>query len=176
MMNQAKLQRVFIGSVLVFLSLLSGAVAVYYLEKDTHSAVGKMKTVELKEKAEKLAKRAAEIEQEQVESVERSDTRKSLAADEIPLSRVVDAAAATYSHEERNRREGLLWIDAETSQYIATLGAVNGVLPGKNLVIYDNDKKIGVAVVDTSFDVISYVKPSLDNGVLGKGYYKVLAE
>jgi hypothetical protein len=81
---------------------------------------------------------------------------------------------SSYSEEERNRREGLLWNDKKTGQFVATLGAVQGLTPGARLQVYDGDKLLGDVEVDSTEDVVAYVHP-LGNFLLGaKQYFRVI--
>ena len=70
-----------------------------------------------------------------------------------------------------------MWVDRKSSKLVVTLGAVNGLLPGKSLAVYKGDEKIGKVKVETAFDVISYVLPE-DEGVkqLENDYYRVVIE
>jgi len=58
-----------------------------------------------------------------------------------------------------------------------TISTLHEVVPGSCLTVYQGDKKIGKVVVDTAFDVISYVSPI--DGILDKSstdYYRVVKE
>ena len=59
-----------------------------------------------------------------------------------------------------------------------TLGVLNGLSAGKKLTVYDNTNKvIGHLIVETTLDVISYVRPmgkSLDE--FEANYYRVVIE
>lgn len=91
----------------------------------------------------------------------------------ISLDSVINYAQEVYDESEKSRQEGLLWVDKKSSQYVATLGALNGVEVGSFLVVYQKDQPIGEVLVDRAFDVISYVLPS--NVTLSENeYYKVV--
>ena len=67
--------------------------------------------------------------------------------------------------------------DGKSSKIIVTLGVLHGLHQGSILSVYDVDKKIGTVIVDTTLDVISYVRPIEDEMTIYKNeYYKVLIE
>ena len=95
----------------------------------------------------------------------------------VKLEDLLHASAGVYGETEKQRKEGFLWIDRRAQSFIITLGALNGLYPGSELSIYDGNRKIDVARVDTPFDIISYVKPlntSLEH--FDDNYYRVLVE
>ena len=95
----------------------------------------------------------------------------------IHLKSIVNEAEEVYGEEEKMRKEGLLWVDRKSSRFIVTLGALNGVNKGSYLTIYDGDKKVGQAKVESAFDVISYVSPLEKSLNLStKDYYRVVVE
>tara|TARA_B100000745_G_scaffold286395_1_gene222298 strand:- start:184 stop:630 length:447 start_codon:yes stop_codon:yes gene_type:complete len=93
------------------------------------------------------------------------------------LESLVKEAEAHYDDDEKSRTDGFLWIDRSNSKYVVTLGAVNGVYPEAELTVYDGDDRVGEVIVDTSFDVISYVQPmGTEFSDLPNDYYKVVLE
>ena len=95
----------------------------------------------------------------------------------INLEDIVRESQKVYGVEEKNQKQGYLWIDRQTSTYLVTLGALNGLHPGSRLGIYSGNDKIGQAVVETPLDVISYVRPmgkKLDE--FESDYYRVEIE
>ncbi len=72
--------------------------------------------------------------------------------------------------------EGYLWVDRTTEQYIVTLGAAHGVVPGSKLLVFHGDRYIGEVEVDITFESISYVAPDMGKEMFETGdYYKVVA-
>lgn len=95
----------------------------------------------------------------------------------LDLGRLLEEADKVYDDTEKERREGHLWIDRSAGTCVVTLGALNGLVPGSRLSIYEGDKKIGVVVVKTLLDVISYVQPVGKPLVQFKNdYYRVVFE
>ena len=93
----------------------------------------------------------------------------------INLTALVHASKDVYGEEEKNRREGFLWVDRKSSRCIITLGAYHGLMPGRQLEIYAENKQVGKVEVEVSFDVISYVHP-VNKGVsfFDADYYRVV--
>jgi hypothetical protein len=99
---------------------------------------------------------------------------------------VLNRTEKVYGKQALARKDGVLWIDRETATCIVTLGAANGLVPGTHLGIYqepqENDsagesQKIGEAVVDKTYDIISYV--SLSDKTLSdfaRDYYRVTVQ
>jgi predicted Holliday junction resolvase-like endonuclease len=113
--------------------------------------------------AEVAARKAEELESELGES--------------IYLEKLVKEAKEAYGYEEKNRREGRLWIDRKSKTMIATLGAINGVLPGTRLAVYNYNERIGYVTVATPMDVISYIKPTnLSFDKYERDYFRVVLE
>lgn len=77
---------------------------------------------------------------------------------EIKLRKIVETARDVYGANEINRRQGILWIDRGNSLPVITLGALNGLEAGQQLSVFDDTQKVGEAVVETLFDVVSYVR------------------
>ena len=94
----------------------------------------------------------------------------------VNLSALMKEAEAVYGPQEKNRKEGVLWVDRATSSFVVTLGALNGILPGKQLSVYQGNQKLGQVTVDSSFDVISYVHPENSLDLSGNDYYRVTVE
>ncbi|MFP4472974.1 MAG: hypothetical protein ACLFPX_03765 [Candidatus Omnitrophota bacterium] len=78
--------------------------------------------------------------------------------------------------EERERREGDLWIDRETGIWTVTLGLVNGVEEGHRLAVYQDDKRVGMVAVLDVFDVISHVRPVGLVENFDQDFYQVVLE
>jgi len=76
----------------------------------------------------------------------------------VSLEKLLQEADSAYGPEEKNRREGYLWIDREAGTLFVTLGALHGLVPGDKLTIVDGDQAIGEVRVETPMDVVSYVR------------------
>jgi hypothetical protein len=93
----------------------------------------------------------------------------------INMDTLVDEAKKIYSDEEKNRKEGALWVDRKTGKYIITLGAINNLKVGDFLRAYDGKLEIGQVKVEFAMDTISYVKPVNSEMVfLANNYYRVV--
>ncbi len=103
------------------------------------------------------------------ESVARLKEKKSALEEELALlraragrsveiSRILDASKALHG-EEAARREGYLWREAETGRMMVTLGALQGLRPGRRLAVYEGDRRVGWVEVEKTLDVIAYVEP-----------------
>ena len=118
---------------------------------------------------EKVEQRADQIQQ--------SQSRAALSERSIKLKELVTEARGHYDESEQSRKKGSLWVDRKSSKLIVTLGAINGLLPGHTLTVYDANKAIGQVIVDTAFDSISYVTPSNKSiDLLQNDYYHVIIE
>lgn len=76
-------------------------------------------------------------------------------------------------------REGFLWVDLFSSQYLVTLGKVHGAAPGKTLIVYEGSSELGEVTVEKALETVSYVRPapgSLDLSGNSHGYYRVVME
>ena len=157
-------KKIVVGVVLILLAGASLFTAFYFLEIKPELA-----------KREQANSKKLETSKQKVQT--RATAIAQAKQDEVNLVSLVKQAEAVYGPEEKNRKEGVLWIDHETSQFVVTLGALNGLLPGKYLTVYDGQKKIGQVAVDTPLDVISYVHPlgtSMDFSQ--NDYYRVVIE
>jgi hypothetical protein len=69
----------------------------------------------------------------------------------VRLDSILKEANQIYGEDEKERKEGHLWIDREAKTFIITLGALNGL---------DTGNRLAASVeVDVPMDVISYVHP-----------------
>lgn len=95
----------------------------------------------------------------------------------IALEKILKEADKVYGDTEKDRREGHLWIDHASATFVVTLGALNGLMPGSHLTVYDGASKIGSVIVETPLDVISSVQP-VDKTLaqFTNDYYRVVFE
>lgn len=95
----------------------------------------------------------------------------------LKLETLVKKAEGIYPETERTRKEGFLWFDRVSQNFVITLGALNGLHIGSQLAIYDADKRIDTASVDFPFDVVSYVRPQKNSPEsFSNNYYRVVVE
>jgi hypothetical protein len=114
------------------------------------------------------------ISQKARAALPRPDVQK-VQRDIINVEELIAKASRLYGAEERERKDGVLWIDKEGKRCIITLGAVNGLRKGSILNVYREDRFIDKITVDTPFDIISYVTPierSLEQ--FDDNYYRVV--
>ncbi len=165
-----------------YLFLMSGILAMaagfYYFAKINteivHQEQFKAATLKkLRSFEAKIEKRAQEIRRQNRTVVPESAQKTA----PVNLESLLKRAQNVYGEEEMKRREGNLWVDQKNAQMIATLGALQGVLPGGYLTIYDKDQRIGQVTVKTSWDVISLVQPLDGSLTLSTDqYYRVVKE
>lgn len=99
------------------------------------------------------------------------------AAEPMKLEALLKKAENVYEPAEKNRKEGSLWLDRRSNNFIVTLGALHGLRQGSQLSIYDGSKKMDTASVEVPFDVISYVKPEkISPDSFTGSYYRVVIE
>ncbi|MBF0522774.1 MAG: hypothetical protein HQL24_06935 [Candidatus Omnitrophica bacterium] len=161
-MPKKNIKKIFVGLALIVVALLTALMAFYYLE--------------VKPEMDRRAKQEAQAPSAQAGVL--ANTQAPVPQQETPISKSLENKTLNaYPDSEKSRREGFLWVDKKASRLVATLGAVQGVLPGARLSVYENDQKIGEVVVENSFDVISYVKP-VDQAPnsFPKDYYRVVKE
>ena len=166
-MNKSPKSKFFIGLWFVVIAFV-GFVFMFYIMGRTNME----NTEQIDELEEKLT--VMEIEKANTET-ELTDVKGKL--NTINLQHLVQRAEQVYSEEERNRKEGLLWMDPETSLYIVTLGALHGLKRGAYLGVYKGDERLGQVMVDSPMDVISYVRP-VDQSLqeLNDNYFRVVIE
>ena len=161
-MSKKNFKKIIVGSILVIFGVgLFAAAIFYYLEVKPELA--KRKQVQLK----KLKAKEVKVQKRILENQQGAKDTSNSKENKIPLQ---------VSKEERNRKEGVLWVNQAT-QYIVTLGAVNNVSLGDYLTVFDGDKKIGQVKVIELFDTISYVQPlEKKKKAMKKKYYRVIVE
>ena|SRR3989338_3770994 len=126
-MAKKNIQKIFIGIVLIIFSAAGVATAFYFLEA----------------KPRFWAQRPADFQAPQ--NVSAPDV---VQPSQVPLS--VDA-------NHSGKKEGFLWVDRKSSQLIVTLGKLNGIAQGRQLIVYEGTDRIGEVVVDAAFETVSYV-------------------
>ncbi len=176
-MAKKNIKLIIIGVISIFIAIMSAVATFYFLEVKPELASRENAGItKLDVQKMKIEKRAKVI---QSASQEKQPVQNSKAAqkNEMSLKSLVKKAETVYGNEEKSRREGLLWVDAKSSKIMVTLGAVHGLLPGRNLSVYDRQDKIGQVMVETLFDVTAYVRPQKNTPALTQGnYYRVVIE
>ena len=162
-MAQKSFKKLVFGFILIVAAAFLLLVGFYQFKvKPELASRDKINSQKLSATKQKIDQRAAEIKQAQEGS--------------INLSTLVKEAEAVYGPQEKSRKEGVLWVDRQSSNFVVTLGALNGILPGSKLNVYQGSEKVGQVTVDTSFDVISYVHPEDSLDLSANDYYSVRIE
>jgi len=110
-------------------------------------------------------------------AAQKADDLEEKVGQSIYLEKLLQESNEVYGDEEKNRREGFLWIDRKNDTLLVTLGALNGLTAGMRLTVFDGDQQVGFVKVETPLDVISYVYPSdPQKDIFEKNYYRVVFE
>ncbi|VAX36786.1 hypothetical protein MNBD_UNCLBAC01-1291 [hydrothermal vent metagenome] len=169
-MEKQNYKKIIIGFVLILFGIVFTSVAVFYYFVVTPELA----------KREEVAPENLNIQEQKVQqrvSIIKEESKNVQNLQKINLNSLVAKAEKVYGPAEKSRKNGFLWIDHSVQQYVITLGAINGVLPGDYLMVYEGDKKIGQVKVSNSFDVISYVQPLQKSANIFKNdYYRVIIE
>ena len=164
--NKSKL---FIGLTFIMAAFICVLIVFYFLVNAHREKLTEIGTLEEKVLALDTEKNAIQ---------QRVDELKDKVGRSIDLDKLVDESHNRYGDEEKDRKEGYLWIDHDASTAIVTLGVLNGLSVGKKLAVYDEtNKSIGDVIVEMPMDVISSVRPmgkSLDD--FKENYYRVVIE
>ena len=99
-----------------------------------------------------------------------------LAQKNVPAPVSAPAIEAVREQKGSIKKEGFLWIDPASSQYLVTLGKTHGVWEGKKLNVYDGADLLGQVVVDRALEIVSYVLPEKSVDISKDAYYRVVAE
>ena len=177
----SKIKRIIIGIIFLLLAAFSALTAFYFLKvKPAMMVRSKIKSVKFSS-ARASTQPKSPSKQITVASHEtwHGAPVKTVMPQEkaVSLKSLVKEAEKVYGQEENLNKEGFLWIDRKSARYVITLGALHGLLPGKHLGVYDGDQRIGQVIVDTPFDVISYVHPAEESkDLFSSDYYRVVVE
>lgn len=90
----------------------------------------------------------------------------------------VGAPATPVARDQKGpiKKEGFLWADPASAQYVVTLGKTQGIWDGKKLKVYDGTDLLGQVVVDRALETVSYVLPETSMDISQNAYYRVVAE
>jgi len=191
-MPKRNLKKIFLGVVLILISIFGLVTAFYFLEvKPELDSRDQAKAKKLVAHEQVISKRAKVIQEEegindpelivkkkkpsQVDQSAQAKKKEPVEEESLSLKSLVEEAKTKYTEREQNEVEGSLWVDRNTDKFIISLGAINGLRPGDELAVYDDDKHLGHIVITTAFDVISFVSPvetTID--LTKKDYYRVL--
>lgn len=163
--NKSKL---IIGFSLIVVSFICVAVMLYFMGKTNQANTEKLSTLEVQLANLMIEKAESQMSESDYARVKRP---------KIDLDDFKSKAESIYGSAELERKEGIFWVDRKVSVCMVTLGKVNGVESGTVLSLYDGDSLMGKAIVDTTFDIVSYVKPmgkTLKD--FDKNYYRVVNE
>lgn len=162
-MAQKNFRKIILGFIFICIAAFLLMAGFYFMEIKPELAAREQQE-KLKASQQKVQARAQEI-------------KKAAQPDgAINMASLIKEAEAVYGSEEKNRKEGVLWVDRKTSNIVVTLGALNGLLPGRQLSVYSGADKVGQVTVDTSFDVISNVHPDPSTDLSQNDYYRVVIE
>ena len=165
-MAQKNIKKIVFGFILICIAGFLLISAFYFMKVKPELASREIKNQQkLTASKQKIEERAQEIKK-----VQQQDEGS------INMSSLIKESEAVYGAEEKNRKEGVLWVDHQSSNLVVTLGALNGILPGRTLSVYNGEQKIGQVMVDASFDVISYVHPDSSTDLTQNDYYRVVIE
>ncbi|OGX27613.1 MAG: hypothetical protein A2705_04590 [Omnitrophica WOR_2 bacterium RIFCSPHIGHO2_01_FULL_52_10] len=92
-----------------------------------------------------------------------------------PVSAPV-ATPVARDQKESIKKEGLLWVDPASAQYVVTLGKTQGIWEGKKLKVYDGTDLLGQVIVDRALETVSYVVAEKSADISKDTYYRVVAE
>lgn len=160
--NKSKL---FLGFSLIFVSFVCIVVVLYFMGENNRKSQAKVSSLEVQ-----LANVIAEKAATQLNAFDLELTRR----DPINLDDVLARAESIYGKNELSRTEGVLWVDRKASLMMVTLGQANGLRQGSNLTVFEAKKKIGDVIVDSTFDLVAYVKPiGKTINDFDKNYYRV---
>ena len=138
------------GISLIVVSFFCVAVLVYFMGRANKQNSEKLGSLEVQ---------LANLMIEKAENEMSADDYARVKRPKIDTEDFMAKAESIYGEDELKRKEGVFWIDRKVSVCMVTLGKVNGVESGTSLNLYDGDTLVGKAVVDTTFDIVSYVKP-----------------
>lgn len=148
-----RLRNIVIGIVLIVLAVICGLTSFYLLEVKP------------------------EFQRREETQLKQPEIIQPVPGESISLQTVLKEAQTVYPPEEKNKMEGLLWVDKKSDKLIVTLGALNGLSEGRLLSVYEDSQKIGEVKVKTALDSISYVEVQGQLKTFLKGdYYQVKIE
>ena len=162
--NKAKLM---LGLFLVIVAFICLTMLFYYLAQTN---------IQNQQKVAELQIRLTNLVAEKSAAIIEPEAHQRAVGNPLILEDLVKKAEDVYGEDERNQKEGFLWIDKDANSYMVTLGALNGLTTGSRLSVYDGDTKIDEVEVVTPLDVISYVKPQSPPEQYAGTYYRVVIE
>ena len=169
--------KVVLGLGLIAVAFIFMIVVSFSIDRRNQSSIQEIDVLQV-ELANLVAQRSADVFSD-------ADNAK-VKRDPIRLEDVLARAKIIYGEKELSRKNGILWVDRKSSQFMITLGMVNGLVPGTYLGVYQEklqvdgtviNEKIDDVIVEKTYDIISYAKPakkSLDD--FDRDYYRVTAQ
>ncbi|MCB9747324.1 MAG: hypothetical protein H6755_02850 [Candidatus Omnitrophica bacterium] len=170
-MGQKNIKKIFIGIIFLAIAGLCLGVAWNLLRESASSAA----IIPPENLPSKIVNEVVDNREKTVEP-QSEPARESERSDSIDLAILVKNAQTLYGQEEIDRKEGVLWIDQEQSRFVITLGAVQGLVKGSELSVYNGNKAIGKVKVETLLDVVSYVEPIDIEELMKDNYYNVIID
>lgn len=160
--------KIIVGLFLIIIAFVCGGAIIYFGGQANKANLKRVASLETQ-----LINLISEKAQEELSSGDAKRVQRNA----VKVEDLVAKAEVLYSEEERNRRDGVLWIDRKNGTCIITLGAINGLKPGSRLSVYQDSQQIDKITVDTPFDIISYVKPlQKPLNQFDSNYYRVVIE
>jgi len=109
--------------------------------------------------------------------------RRRVKRDPVSLADLLARTEKIYGAQELKRKDGILWIDRASQNFMVTLGLANGLIAGSYLSVYQDvsspsgtvvSEKIADVVVEQTYDIVSYVK-LVDKNLadFSRDYYRV---
>lgn len=164
-MPKRNVKKIIIGLILIIGAIGAALVAFYYLEVKP--------TIEEENIKQPVIPAVVTVVPKAVESPRAMET---------PVKRPVESPVVQKPEKPvvnilQGKKEGFLWVDKKSSKLVITLGALEGVVSGERLNVYDNNQKIGVVVVSDVYDAIAYVMPLNESSIsFPHDYYRVVRE
>lgn len=166
--------KISIGLLLIIIAFGCVIAASYFIDQRNKESDEELEVIQVQLANLISEKSQSFLSQSDLEKVEREPIR---------IEDVLAKAEIIYGADELKRRDGILWIDRESSQCMITLGIVNGLVSGSYLDVYEEKEledgtlraeKVDDVVVEKTYDIISYVRPvkkTLDD--FTRDYYRV---
>lgn len=170
-MAKKDIKRIFLGVVLIILAVISAAAAFYFLE--TKPQIWGDKLSAAKRGSPPARARTQTGPPAQAQADREGGAAASLDRGEPSL----EEGAVVYEKKNQKHKEGFLWVDHKSSQYVLTLGRRHGLETGRQVGVYDGLSRVGEVTVDQAFEGTSYVHPSQESlDLSGSDYYRAVAE
>jgi hypothetical protein len=164
-MAKKNIKKIFLGVILIVFSAAGVAAAFYFLEAKPRFWV---------QRSPGLGDARIQTDRESVSL--KAGLRIPGDESALDVAHSPDVPTATGT-SYLGKKEGFLWVDRKTSQLIVTLGRLNGLDEGRQLIVYEGANRLGEVVVDAVFETVSYVHAvGKFMNLLENAYYRVGTE